>query len=687
MVENIADIKYGRYALVSLIGKGGMGVVYRAVDHLEGHTVALKRFEIDDDLLRFNPLAASPRYQQMILAHEFKILAALRHPNIISVLDYGFTSEHQPYFVMELLEAPRTVLEASQGQSLSGKVDLLIQMLQAISYLHHHRILHRDLKPNNVLVTQSNEVKVLDFGLAVKEGDYQQVAGSIHYMAPELLRNKPSSEASDLYAIGVMAYEMFLGSRPFSGQLKKDVTDQILNAPPDMSSFDQLGEDDSVQAQLSAIITCLLSKQPENRYPDALTVIRLLCSMLGKPLPPDKGAIRESFLQAATFVGRERELEDFDWVLARAKEGNGSAWLVGGESGIGKSRLLDELRIDALTDNVAVVRGQISEGADSLAAAWADIVRLLLLTIPVANAEAHVLQTIIPNIEMLLGITLSDAPLAYNNNQVVTVIVNLLSRISQPTLVLLEDLHWATASLEPLKRLLPLLPERPILVVGSYRSDETPELPKQLDGIQHLKLERLATAAIATLSASMLGPLGNEPGLVELVEKETEGNAFFIVEVIRAWAEEAGHLSDVGQFELSSAVMTGGMQHIVQRRLKRVPDWAYGGLQVAAVAGRTLNLEVLDRILSPLLGLLTGQGISVSISAVWREDRSLNLNDWLLVCANAAILEIRDGDWRFAHDKLREQILADLDAAQLRLLRNHVNKAFVALYGTTYPRS
>lgn len=92
------------------------------------------------------------------------------------------------------------------------------------------------------------------------------------------------------------------------------------------------------------------------------------------------------------------------------------------------------------------------------------------------------------------------------------------------------------------------------------------------------------------------------------------------------------------------------------------------------------TVQALDRILAPILSLMTGEGISVSISTVWREDRGLNLNDWLLVCADAAILEVHEGDWRFTHDKLHEQILADLDAEQLRVLCSQVEKAYNALY-------
>jgi predicted ATPase len=181
----------------------------------------------------------------------------------------------------------------------------------------------------------------------------------------------------------------------------------------------------------------------------------------------------------------------------------------------------------------------------------------------------------------------------------------------------------------------------------------------------------------------MLGNAAYDPQLLNLLYEETEGNAFFMVEVVRAWAEEAGQLSDVGQVDLPATVLTGGMKQIVQRRLKKVPAWAYGGLQVAAVMGRNLNLDILDRILSPILSLMTGEDISASVSTVWREKRGLTLNDWLLVCADNAILEIYDGDWRFSHDKLREQLLVDLDTEQMRLLRRQVEKATNAIKRST----
>jgi hypothetical protein len=129
-----------RYRLLELLGEGGMGAVYRAFDRLSGETVALKRMRAPEGVYAEDPLG---------LAHEFRLLASLRHPHIISVRDYGFDASRQPFFTMDLLRSPRTIVEAGRRQPLRARVALIQQMLLALAYLHRRGILHRDLKPAN----------------------------------------------------------------------------------------------------------------------------------------------------------------------------------------------------------------------------------------------------------------------------------------------------------------------------------------------------------------------------------------------------------------------------------------------------------------------------------------------------------------------------------------------------------
>src|SRR5689334_4408609 len=169
-----------RYLLHDLLGQGGMGAVYRATDRLTGQVVALKRVIPETAEIDFSSSYNLEDFR-LALAQEFKLLASLRHPHIIGVLDYGFETgindeERQPYFTMELLENAQNVLDATKDLSLNQKFELLIQALQALSYLHRRGILHRDLKPGNMLVS-NGQVKLLDFGLSVMRdrADYEHM--------------------------------------------------------------------------------------------------------------------------------------------------------------------------------------------------------------------------------------------------------------------------------------------------------------------------------------------------------------------------------------------------------------------------------------------------------------------------------------------------------------------------------
>ena len=257
MTQLISD----RYQLQDQLGAGAMGTVYRAKDRLTGNTVALKRVALPGDKLDFALRVSQDTDYRLALAHEFKTLALLRHPNIIHVSDYGFDAQNRPYFTMDLLEGAKTILDAGREQPFAAQLDLIGQVLQALAYLHERGILHRDLKPDNVLVTPQGQVKLLDFGLADGLPHASGAVGTLVYMAPEVLRNQPLSQASDLYAVGVMVYQLVVGQHPFSLHDPVRLTRDILHHIPDLSAIDN--------PHFAQILAKWLDKDQDKRYSDA----------------------------------------------------------------------------------------------------------------------------------------------------------------------------------------------------------------------------------------------------------------------------------------------------------------------------------------------------------------------------------------------------------------------------------
>lgn len=643
-----------RYVLGQKLGSGGMGTVYRAFDHLTGDTVALKRVTIAPSQLSFNAgqAGANPVPNMRIaLAQEFQTMASLRHPHIISVLDYGFDQQQYPYYTMSLLENAQDIRQAASRADDYTKARLVLQMFQAIAYLHRRGIVHRDLKPGNVLVDAAANVKVLDFGLAIQGEQDKQISGTLTYMAPEILRSKGASPLSDLYAAGVIAYEIFAGEHPFGGSNVSNLVRAILSQSPNLDllpDYLDIPEPSSPNTPtLDMIIGRLLMKAPEDRYPSADAVIQDLSDLMGHTVT-ETHAIRESYLQAARFVGRDVELADLVGALDALALGKGSRWLIAGESGVGKSRLLEEVRIRALVQGITVLRSHEPAETSIPFMLWRDPVRRLLLSVPVSDLDASILKLVVPDIANLLGRAVGDAPPLHGSDtlqRLSTAITNLFRAHNQPTLLILEDLQWATHSLDPLQQINRSVSGMPLLVLGSYRNDEDVDVAAMLPDMKVLTLARLTESALADLTASMLGA-GAKADVIDLLQRETEGNIYFLIETVRALAEDAGGLEDVGAMTLPAHVFAGGVQDVVRRRLSYVPESYLPLLKYAALMGRELDFKVLEQL--------------IQMGSVGEID----LETWLTTCANVPVFANVDERWMFAHDKLRDVLVADFDENQ-----------------------
>src|SRR5437868_8919558 len=253
--------KIGKYDVVEVLGKGGMGIVYKATDSRIGRMVAIKMmtggFAENPDLLK--------RFYR-----EAQSTGMLQHPNIVIVYDLG-DQEGNPYLVMEYLEGePLDKMIASKRElSMVEKLGFIIQCCTGLNYAHQRGIVHRDIKPANLMVLKNGDCKIVDFGIA-RVGDNSltrtgQVVGTITYMSPEQINAQVVDGRTDIFSAGVMLYELLTGVLPFDG---KDTASTLLKIihepPPPLSNFLK-----NYPPELDLVINRALAKDREDRYATA----------------------------------------------------------------------------------------------------------------------------------------------------------------------------------------------------------------------------------------------------------------------------------------------------------------------------------------------------------------------------------------------------------------------------------
>lgn len=251
--------RIGRYEVLETLGKGGMGVVYRARDPELDRFVAIKVVlawaQYDADAMeRFN--------------REARVVAQMQHPHIVTVFDAGRTDEGLPYFVMEYLEGTDLgeVLGMSGSLSPARAVRYTLQVCEGLTYAHAREIVHRDIKPANLLITPDDKIKIVDFGIAKLVGS--QITGTgvslgtPLYMAPEQVAGKPVDHRADIFAVGGVLYTLISGHSPFEAPTLGGICHKIETETP--TSLSKLGIE--VHSQLEAIILRALEKNPNDRY-------------------------------------------------------------------------------------------------------------------------------------------------------------------------------------------------------------------------------------------------------------------------------------------------------------------------------------------------------------------------------------------------------------------------------------
>ncbi|NTV13164.1 MAG: serine/threonine protein kinase [Desulfobulbaceae bacterium] len=256
--------KLNKYEVLSILGQGAMGVVYKAFDPIIERTVALKTIRKD---------ALSPKDLEPLLTrfkHEAQAAGRLTHPGIVTVYDYGEDGD-TVYIAMELVEGRelKEVLDHNERLQLSFTVNLLTQLLDALAYSHAHGVVHRDIKPGNIILLEDGRIKVTDFGIAKIESStltqFGDVLGTPSYMSPEQFSGQPVDRRSDLFSAGVILYHLLTGEKPFPGNSLTTIMHRVMNTiPPNVSELNF-----QVPAVFDQVVNKALAKKTAERFQTA----------------------------------------------------------------------------------------------------------------------------------------------------------------------------------------------------------------------------------------------------------------------------------------------------------------------------------------------------------------------------------------------------------------------------------
>jgi ABC-type transport system substrate-binding protein/serine/threonine protein kinase len=629
-----------RYDIRTELGRGGMGVVYRAHDPLLKREVAIKLIP---------PTLLSPETEQRF-QREAQLVAQMDHPAVVPIFDFG-KHEGSLFFVMPVVEG--TNLRWFQRESaltLGEVIDIGIQVAEALEYSHSRGVIHRDIKPENIMVVRQDSarvrVRIMDFGLArgatesriTKTGT---IAGTLSYMSPEQVAASGVDHRSDIYSLGTVLYECLTGEPPFSGELQSILYRIVHEIPQPPRS---LGADINEDLE-AAILTCI-AKDPAKRPQRASEVAdslrrcqtRLHQSDLGKSVVLTKTLILPR-VALSPFIGREKEQAELQKRLNAAIGGECQFVVVSGEPGVGKTRLLDEIESLAKARKLLVLHGRSIEqdGAfpyQGFCEAIQEYFRLKdtssspdnLIALSDVAPDLVSLFPMLTEISEIRAAATGDSKLAQTagslggsqgpetRTQVFELLARTLTRLAagKPLILFLEDLHAAEISIEALQYIVRRLGPTPTLIVGTYRSSEADRshpLLRMLDSFRGDR--RFSAIALGPFSPAehrlfletLIGGPKLADSLVEKLYEGTEGNPFFTKELVRSLLDSGGISKDqTGAWSLGAAtdLSTGDLpatiQEAVEKRIERLPEELREILSIASVIGKAFDLRDLETL-------------------------------------------------------------------------------------------
>lgn len=559
-----------RYDVLSLLGEGGMGRVYLARDNAVDRTVAIKVAHDSRSAAQFEHLK-----------HEFWLMTRLRHPNLVEAYDYGQLEDGSPYLTMEVVEGEPVDAHLPLPPDLIREVAL--QTARALAYIHAQGYVHCDIKPENLRLMPDGRVKLMDFGLMERSGRIGgPIRGSVSYLAPEVARGGMVDARSDLYSLGIMLYQLAVGSLPFQADTPGAMLRAHMTEPLPPLDATELPDD------LRRLLPELLAKEPQSRPSSAVDVLLAL---------GEEGLHAQASLFNPPLLGRDDLIARFE-----AGELAHGSWALVAPSGMGRSRLVQELRCRAQFLELPFL---VATCPPQAGAPYAPVVEFLRQLVPLAGLHApEALQLARIGLARLLPELAQpedlDAVLEpqQEKHRLHAAIVDLARAVAQRKglVIAVENLsELDPSSREILDQLSRMARELGLGLLTTRLPDAT-----GLDQETPLLLEPLSPEHVLQVIMAMVGHARVPEAFGLAVYEVAGGSPEAVTNLMRHLAESGVLQAQQGRWVLPDDLPEGSLpsdwsDHLIQK-LSGVSPEAHRIAEAIAMVGRPTSLALLELI-------------------------------------------------------------------------------------------
>jgi len=595
-----------RFQIRAVLKDTAETAVYRVFDVSDKRDEAIKilRHELSEpqQLLRFKA--------------EFATLAGLEHPSIVKVYDFGLIDDRFPYFTMEYF-AGKKISEFFDGKNWDALYDVIVQIASGLHHIHHLGIIHLDLKPSNILVSDHGQAKIMDFGVAVESHQVlnRQIRGTLHYMAPEVLRQDRVDSRADLYALGMTLYETVTGALPAYGKQPIEVIRLHLDGeirPPSAIN-------PRVPDALEQIIMRLLEKDPRHRFASAAALLQAVAQAAGKTAPAGELLVGRGELFAAPLIGRKNEVAQLTTLIADARAGRGCGVIVAGAEGLGKSRIVRDATLRAQLDGARVFCGRCPINRKTIYAPFFEIFQQMVAAVnPHADVTEELRRLLRPLVVPAPG---EESAPAHSQkyrlyNRIVQSMQDMYGFLSagegsgSPLIIVIEDLQWADPSTSELfSFLVGEAKQNRLLVIGTLTADEaspdlmTWEQRAREGGFPVIRVSTLNEAMVREHLQSLLGYENVSDEFVRWMLWESTGSPLNIRRIVdyliahgflnwtaNGWAVEMDRIRALR--------IPGGAASILMEKVEALDGEQRALLETAAVFGEVSEIDLLTRAAS-----------------------------------------------------------------------------------------